>query len=69
MNNYGLGFVADGEVRLRSAVRSQVEREYKAELAATADYWQRVAIEKKIEKEVSDRMKQLASPYSLRGHR
>jgi hypothetical protein len=65
MKKYSLGFVADGEARLRSAVQVQVEREYRAELVAATDYWQRVAIEKRIEKEVRERMRRLASPYSL----
>ena len=61
------GFSVDGERRLRDALREQVRAEFAAELAATTEHWAHAAVEKKIEDEVTRRMKQVASPQSLWG--
>ena len=60
-----MGIAAGGERRLRKAIEAQVRREHEAELSTAAGHWQKVAIEEKIQREVSKRMKQLASPHSL----
>lgn len=65
MKKHSLGFVSDGERPMRTAIEAQVRREHEDELSATADYWQKVAIEEKMEREVKERMKRVASPYSL----
>ena len=60
-----LGIATGGEHRLRKAVEAQVRREHEDELSAATKYWQKVAIEEKIEHEIKERMKQIASPHSL----
>ena len=60
-----LGISTGANERLRHAVEEQVRREHEAELAASTDYWQRMAIEAKIFQELKRRMKDLASPQSL----
>ena len=65
IENQSLGIAEGGEDRLREAIEQQLRREHEEALSATTDYWQKVAIEKKIEDEVEKRMKQVASPYSL----
>ena len=50
---------------MRDAIKAQVRREYEARLSAASDYWQKVALEDEIAREVTRRMKQVASPYSL----
>jgi hypothetical protein len=66
MNNRASGFVVDGLRRLlRSpeylakckAIEAQVREEHAAELAATSDYWSRVAIQEQIEREIQRRLK------------
>jgi hypothetical protein len=66
MNNSS-GFSPGGERRLREALREQVRAEFAAELAAAIEHWAHDAVEKKIEDEVTRRMKQVASPQSLWG--
>ena len=65
MKTGSFGFVADGEQRTREAVNAQVRGEYQKQLITARDFWQRVAMEKKIYREVRERMKRIASPYSL----
>ena len=60
-----LGFVEDGEERMREAIKEQVRREYEARLSAASNYWQKVALKVEIAREVTRRMKGVASPYSL----
>jgi len=57
--------VSDGQWRFREAIRDQVRREHEQELAAATDYWQKVAVEDKINREVKERIKRMVSPYSL----
>jgi hypothetical protein len=59
------GFSAGGEQRFRDALREQVRGEFAAELAATTEHWAHATVEKKIEDEITRRMKQVASPQSL----
>jgi len=65
MKTGSLNFVCDGRNRMRKAVNAQVRREYDKELSVAAEYWQKVAIEKKIYREVKERMKKFDSPYLL----
>ena len=65
MKTGSLGFVADGEQRMREAVNAQVRRDYEKERAVASGFWQKIAIEKKIYREMRKRMKQISSPYSL----
>ena len=75
MNNRASGFVADGLQRLlcspefrakRAAIEAQVREEHAAELAATSDYWRRVAVEEQIGREIRRRLDSITpSPYSL----
>jgi hypothetical protein len=60
-----LGISAGGEKRLRVAMEEQVRREFQRELSEAADHWAKVAVEEKIEMEVKERMKRVASPQSL----
>jgi len=59
------GIDPGGEHRLRAAIRVEVRKEHQGELSAATKNWQRLAIEEKIEQEIEDRMKRLASSYSL----
>jgi len=65
MKTGSLSFVCDGEQRMREAVNAQVRGEYQKQLITACDFWQKVAMEKKIYREVRERMKRIASPYSL----
>ena len=60
-----LGIALGGEGRLRAAIKAEVRQEHQAELAAATGYWQRVAIEEKIQREIKERMERVASPDSL----
>jgi hypothetical protein len=65
------GFVADGLGRLlsspdyrrkRAALKAHIRQKYAGELAAATGYWQRIAIEYKIRRELKQSE---PSPYSL----
>ena len=70
----GSEFVADGLQRLlrspwyrekKIAVEKQVRAKYEDELSSTNGYWQRTAIEAKIEREIREQLRRLGSPYCL----
>ncbi len=65
MKTHSLSFVFDGKERMREAINAQVRREYNNELSAKLDFWQKIAIEKKIYREVKERMKRFESPHLL----
>ena len=67
MNTDPSGIAAGGERRLRKAVEAQVRARHQADLAACTNGSRKAAIEEKIEREIRDEMKRLASPYSLWG--
>ena len=50
---------------MRKAIKVQVRREHQDELSAATDHWQKAAIEEKIEQEIRERLKRVASPHSL----
>ena len=59
------GIATGGERRLRKAIEAQVRRGHQAELAAATNPSQKSAIERKIQQEIKEEMKRVASPYSL----
>jgi len=59
------GIVADGEKRLRKAIESEVRRERAREILNAASLWGRLMIQRKIGREVEQRIKNLSSPGSL----
>jgi len=65
MKKDSFGIAIGGEQRLRKAIEAQVRLEHQLELDAVTDESQKSAIEKKIQQEVKERMKQVASRYSL----
>ena len=65
MKKDSFGIAIGGEQRLRKAIEAQVRLEHQLELDAVTDESQKSAIEKKIQEEVKERMKQVASRYSL----
>jgi hypothetical protein len=65
MKKHLFGFVVDGQSRMREAIKTEVEREYEARLAATEGYWEKAAIKVEMNREVERRMNEIASPYSL----
>ena len=75
MNNRASGIVVDGLGRFlrspwlrekRAAIEAQVRAEYAAELAATSEYWRRVAVEEQIDREIRRRVDSIMpSPYTL----
>lgn len=65
--NTNSGISEGGRERLRDAIDKQVRLDFQQELAATAEYWARAVVEKKIADEVERRMKEVASPQSLWG--
>jgi hypothetical protein len=65
MKNKYLGIAEDGEERLREAIEAQLRQERKDELTVATEYWQKVALEVKIQREIKERVKRVASPYSL----
>ncbi len=60
-----LGIAEGAQDRLRRAIEAQVRQEHQEELSATNDLWKRASIEKKIKREIKERLKRVASPYSL----
>jgi hypothetical protein len=65
MNRGASGFVFDGLERLlrspefrakRAAIEALVREEHADELAASSDYWQRRAIQRRIEREIQHRL-------------
>lgn len=71
MREQSPGFVADGWRRLitspryrqhQAAIEARIREKYSAELSAAADYWQRVALEDKIQREIKESR---PSPYAL----
>jgi hypothetical protein len=60
-----LGIVSDGRQRLRKAIEAQVRHDYQQELSSASNYWQRAEIEKKVGKEVENRLRRVGSPFSL----
>ena len=65
MKKDSFGIAISGEQRLRKAIEAEVRLEHQPELDAVTDESQKSAIEKKIQQEVKERMKQVASRYSL----
>ena len=65
MKTNSLSFVCDGKERMREAVNAQVRRENDKELSLANDFWKKIAIEKKIYREVKARMKRFGSPHIL----
>jgi hypothetical protein len=65
MPEYSFGITRGAERRLREATEAQVRREHQDELSAMSDHWQKAAIEDKIEREIKERLKRVASPHSL----
>ena len=59
----------EGERRLLKATEDRIRAKYEGELAAATDKQHKAAIEEKIEKEIREEMKRIASPYSLWGSR
>jgi hypothetical protein len=62
MRHFGIS--VGGEKRLRKAIEAELRHEYEKELAAT-DYGRRQAIEEKIKQEAEERLRRVASPFSL----
>jgi len=60
-----LGIEIGGERRLWKAVDAQVRAKHQDELSVCTSESQKVAIEEKIQMEIKDEMKRVASPYSL----
>ena len=54
-----------GERRLRKAVEAQVRAKHQAKLAACGDAAQKASVEEKIQREIAEEFKRVASPYSL----
>jgi hypothetical protein len=61
----GSGISVGGAMRLRKAIAAEVRRDYEKEIASAPNFWRRIMIQKKIQKEVRRRMGNLASPHSL----
>jgi hypothetical protein len=73
--NRASGIVADGLQRLlhspefrdkKEAIKAQVRSEYAAELSSTSDYWKRLGIEDRIDREIARRIESITpSRYAL----
>jgi hypothetical protein len=57
--------VFNGPLKLQKAIEAEVRHELEKELSAATTRKQKAALKEKIRKEVKERMKQYASPYSL----
>jgi hypothetical protein len=67
MRSSRTGIAIGGERRLRKAVEAQVRAQHQAELAACGNSAQKATIEEKIQREIAEELKRVASPYSLWG--
>jgi hypothetical protein len=65
MKTNAFGIATGGEQRLRESIAVQVRRKHQDELSAATGQLQKSAIEKKIQREIKEQMKRVASPYSL----
>ena len=65
MKSSRTGIAIGGERRLRRAVEAQMRAKYQAELAACANEAQKSTVEEKIQREIVEELKRVASPYSL----
>jgi len=65
MNNSLTGIAVGGKRRLRKAVEAQTRAKYQTELAACGSEAQKAAVEEKIQREIAEELKRVASPYSL----
>jgi len=65
MKTNRFGIAIGGKQRLCQAFEERVRREYLDELAVAADRSRKSAIEEKIQQEIKERMKRVASPGSL----
>jgi len=59
------GIAEGGEARLREAIKRQVREKHAAELASAQNTSRRLEIELKIAGEINEKLKDVASPYSL----
>jgi hypothetical protein len=60
-----LSISCGGKGRLLKAIETDVRNEYQKKLSSAAGFWQRGAVRKKIRREVRERFRRIASPYSL----
>jgi hypothetical protein len=58
-----------GEARLREALEAKIRARYQRDLSWPSNREQKAEIEKKIQQELEQEMKRVASPYSLWGSR
>ena len=74
MKKHTLGFVADGLQRLlrspwyrdkKAAIEAHIRSTYEAELSSATSYWQRMAVENKIAREIKQQLESFGSPYCL----
>jgi len=69
MKSHQMGIAVGGEWRLRKATEARIRAKYQSELAAASDRQEKAAIERKMQQEIREEMKRIASPYSLWGSR
>jgi hypothetical protein len=62
---HSLSISCGGKGRLLKAIEADVRNENQKKLSAVAGFWQRWAVRKKIRREVCERFRRIASPYSL----
>ncbi len=67
MDNGRFGIATGGEGRLWKATEARIRAKYERELSASSSRSQRAEIEAKIQRELKEEMKRIASPYSLWG--
>jgi hypothetical protein len=65
MKSSQIGIAMGGKRRLRQAVETHVRAKYEVELAACGNGAQRQAVVEKIQREIKEELKRVASPYSL----
>ncbi len=67
MKQHLSGIAVGGERRLRKATEARIRAKHQGELTAAHSLQQKAAIELKIQQEVAEEMKRIASPHSLWG--
>ena len=65
MKNDRLGIAVGGKHRLQQAIEVHVRAKHQHELSVCTNESQKTAIEVKIQAEIKDELKRVASPYSL----
>jgi hypothetical protein len=69
MKKHSFRIAVGGEPRLREALKAKIRARYQRVLSSPSNREQKAETEKKIQQELEEETKRVASPYSLWGSR